>query len=109
MSASRMRDNVERWMIHEGSSFEEIVEDAGTAAWELQEEEKIPFADAVQKAVDDQRDTFQFPRRSRRPPLDPFNTLLSLLYTLLVSDCRSATCRPQKREVSVFSDRSPRV
>ena len=24
MSASRMRDNVERWMIHEGSSFEEI-------------------------------------------------------------------------------------
>lgn len=24
MSASRMRDNVERWIIHEGSSFEEI-------------------------------------------------------------------------------------
>ena len=24
MSASRMRDNVERWIIHEGSSFEEV-------------------------------------------------------------------------------------
>ncbi len=24
MSSSRMRDNVERWMIHEGSSFEEM-------------------------------------------------------------------------------------
>ena len=28
--------------------------------------------------------------RSRRPPLDPFNALLSFLYTLLTHDCRSA-------------------
>jgi CRISPR-associated endonuclease Cas1 len=28
--------------------------------------------------------------RSRRPPLDPVNALLSFLYTLLVHDCRSA-------------------
>ncbi|MEC9435129.1 MAG: type I-C CRISPR-associated endonuclease Cas1c [Pseudomonadota bacterium] len=28
--------------------------------------------------------------RSRRPPLDPLNALLSFLYTLLVHDCRSA-------------------
>lgn len=28
--------------------------------------------------------------RSRRPPLDPINALLSFLYTLLVHDCRSA-------------------
>lgn len=33
---------------------------------------------------------FTFPRRSRRPPLDPVNALLSFLYTLLVHDCRSA-------------------
>ena len=33
---------------------------------------------------------FSFTRRSRRPPLDPVNTLLSFLYTLLVHDCRSA-------------------
>lgn len=33
---------------------------------------------------------FAFPRRSRRPPLDPMNALLSFLYTLLANDCRSA-------------------
>jgi CRISPR-associated protein Cas1 len=33
---------------------------------------------------------FRFTGRSRRPPLDPVNALLSFLYTLLVHDCRSA-------------------
>lgn len=33
---------------------------------------------------------FAFPRRSRRPPLDPMNALLSFLYALLANDCRSA-------------------
>ena len=33
---------------------------------------------------------FAFPRRSRRPPLDPMNALLSFLYALLAHDCRSA-------------------
>ncbi|MDJ1158217.1 type I-C CRISPR-associated endonuclease Cas1c [Chelatococcus sp. SYSU_G07232] len=32
----------------------------------------------------------RFRGRSRRPPLDPINALLSLLYTLLTHDCRSA-------------------
>lgn len=32
----------------------------------------------------------RFRGRSRRPPLDPVNALLSFLYTLLVHDCRSA-------------------
>lgn len=32
----------------------------------------------------------RFNGRSRRPPLDPINALLSFLYTLLVHDCRSA-------------------
>lgn len=36
------------------------------------------------------RDTFRFERRSRRPPLDPVNALLSFLYVLLLHDCRSA-------------------
>jgi CRISP-associated protein Cas1 len=31
-----------------------------------------------------------FQGRSRRPPLDPMNALLSFLYTLLTHDCRSA-------------------
>lgn len=33
----------------------------------------------------------RFAGRSRRPPLDPMNALLSFLYTLLTHDCRSAT------------------
>lgn len=32
----------------------------------------------------------RFAGRSRRPPLDPVNALLSLLYTLVTHDCRSA-------------------
>lgn len=32
----------------------------------------------------------RFSGRSRRPPLDPINALLSFLYTLLTHDCRSA-------------------
>jgi CRISPR-associated protein Cas1 len=33
---------------------------------------------------------FRFRSRSRRPPLDPVNALLSFLYTLLTHDCRGA-------------------
>ncbi|MDR3527920.1 MAG: CRISPR-associated endonuclease Cas1, partial [Rhizomicrobium sp.] len=32
----------------------------------------------------------RFSGRSRRPPLDPINALLSFLYTLLTHDCRAA-------------------
>jgi CRISPR-associated protein Cas1 len=37
-----------------------------------------------------QKDGFQFTARSRRPPLDPINALLSFLYTLLLNDVRAA-------------------
>ena len=36
------------------------------------------------------RETFGITTRSRRPPLDPTNALLSYLYTLLTHDCRCA-------------------
>lgn len=35
-------------------------------------------------------DTFRFRGRSRRPPLDPLNAILSFVYTLLLTDIRSA-------------------
>ena len=35
-------------------------------------------------------DALRFRGRSRRPPMDPVNALLSFLYTLLVHDCRGA-------------------
>lgn len=38
----------------------------------------------------DQRDAFIFKDRSRRPPLDEVNALLSFVYTLLAHDVRSA-------------------
>lgn len=37
-----------------------------------------------------QKETFSFIRRSRRPPLDRVNCLISFLYTLLMHDMRSA-------------------
>ncbi|KAB2318059.1 type I-C CRISPR-associated endonuclease Cas1 [Betaproteobacteria bacterium SCN1] len=36
------------------------------------------------------RGMFQFKGRTRRPPLDRFNALLSFLYAMLMNDCRSA-------------------
>ena len=36
------------------------------------------------------KEVFHFHQRSRRPPLDPMNCLLSFLYTLLMHDIRSA-------------------
>jgi CRISP-associated protein Cas1 len=38
----------------------------------------------------EQRPTFAFEQRSRRPPRDAFNALISFLYTLLVRDCQAA-------------------
>lgn len=35
-------------------------------------------------------DVLRFTKRTRRPPLDPVNALLSFLYALLTHDCRSA-------------------
>ena len=40
--------------------------------------------------VASQRDAFAMTARSRRPPRDRINALLSFLYTLLTHDCRSA-------------------
>ncbi len=37
-----------------------------------------------------QKETFSFEGRSKRPPLDPVNAMLSFGYTLLANDCASA-------------------
>ncbi|MEZ5659506.1 MAG: type I-C CRISPR-associated endonuclease Cas1c [Burkholderiaceae bacterium] len=39
---------------------------------------------------DDQRERFRMNGRSRRPPRDRFNALLSFLYAMWMNDCRSA-------------------
>lgn len=40
--------------------------------------------------ITQQKEDFAFAERSRRPPLDPVNALLSFVYTLLVHDIRGA-------------------
>ena len=45
---------------------------------------------AFDAMVQSQKSTFAMAARSRRPPLDPLNALLSFLYTLLAHDCESA-------------------
>ncbi|HSR54155.1 MAG TPA: type I-C CRISPR-associated endonuclease Cas1c [Acidobacteriota bacterium] len=45
---------------------------------------------ALNDLIVDQQPAFRFSKRSRRPPLDPFNALISFLYTLLLHDCASA-------------------
>ncbi|WP_367340985.1 type I-C CRISPR-associated endonuclease Cas1c [Aminivibrio sp.] len=40
--------------------------------------------------ISSQKDAFRFTERTRRPPMDPINALLSFVYTLLVHDVSSA-------------------
>jgi CRISPR-associated protein Cas1 len=45
---------------------------------------------AFNHLIIDQKESFIFSERNRRPPLDPVNALLSFVYTLLAHDVRSA-------------------
>ena len=42
---------------------------------------------AFQHLVREDRETFQFNGRNRRPPRDPVNTMLSFIYALVLTDC----------------------
>jgi len=48
------------------------------------------YFDAFDALIVAAKDEFQFTQRSRRPPLDPVNALLSFLYTLLTHECAAA-------------------
>lgn len=48
------------------------------------------YFDVFDSMITGQKDDFFFRERSRRPPLDNMNALLSFIYTLLVHDARSA-------------------
>ena len=49
-----------------------------------------PTSSAFPHLILSESPAFEFRERSRRPPLDPVNALLSFLYTLLTHDVRSA-------------------
>lgn len=48
------------------------------------------YFDGFDDLILQQRPDFAFAGRSRRPPLDPVNALLSFAYTLLARDCAAA-------------------
>lgn len=56
----------------------------------LEGEAALAYFSVFDHLIRRQKGAFAFTRRSRRPPTDPVNALLSFLYTLLVHDCRSA-------------------
>ncbi len=56
----------------------------------LEGEAARAYFSVVDRLVTVDRDTFTMNGRSRRPPLDPLNALLSFLYALLMNDCVAA-------------------
>jgi CRISPR-associated protein Cas1 len=48
------------------------------------------YFDALDRLITAQRDSFRMLQRTRRPPRDRFNALLSFVYSLLTADCVSA-------------------
>lgn len=50
----------------------------------------VAYFSILDEMILQSKDTFFFTERSRRPPLDAFNALLSFAYSLLVHDCASA-------------------
>ena len=56
----------------------------------LEGEAAQKYFDGFDSLILQQKETFSFTVRSRRPPLDPVNALLSFAYALLANDCTSA-------------------
>ena len=50
----------------------------------------VAYFSILDEMILQSKDTFFFTERSRRPPLDAFNALLSFAYSLLAHDCASA-------------------
>ena len=67
----------------------EVCEDAGQLLG-LEGEAAQRYFGAFPALILQQQETFAFTGRSRRPPLDGINALLSFAYTLLARDCASA-------------------
>ena len=56
----------------------------------LEGEASARYFSVLDQLILNQRDSFSFDGRSRRPPTDPVNAMLSFLYTLLAHDCAAA-------------------
>jgi CRISPR-associated protein Cas1 len=47
------------------------------------------YFESFDRMIKTDRQTFRFERRSRRPPLDSINALISFLYALVLNDCQA--------------------
>lgn len=56
----------------------------------LEGEASARYFSVLDQLILNQKDSFSFDGRSRRPPTDPVNAVLSFLYTLLAHDCAAA-------------------
>lgn len=56
----------------------------------LEGETAKQYFSVMDELILNQKDNFFFKERSRRPPRDRFNTLLSFAYTILANDCAAA-------------------
>lgn len=77
---SRLVESIE--MVQEALSLEELRGIEGDAA--------SRYFSALDELFLQNKESFYFKGRNRRPPLDNVNAMLSLVYTLLGSDCASA-------------------
>lgn len=68
--------------VKKSSSLEELMGFEGKAA--------TAYFDSFDHMIINQKDDFYFVCRSKRPPLDNVNAVLSFLYVLLANDCASA-------------------
>ena len=78
--AKRLRNGAERCVRGNDPDALRGIEGEGAAA----------YFGVFDRLVRNRADAFRFHRRTRRPPTDPINALLSFLYTLLLNDCRAA-------------------
>lgn len=81
-AVNRMANQIRRLGDHESSDVDVIRGIEGEAA-------RLYFACLSELILED-KENFRMKGRSRRPPLDRFNSLLSYLYTLLVHETRAA-------------------
>ena len=79
-TSQSLKENLQS--VRESKTVDEIMGFEGSAA-------KLYFS-VFDQLILQQKDVFQFVERSRRPPLDNINALLSFLYTLLVHESVSA-------------------
>lgn len=68
--------------VHDCSDFNELLGLEGTAA--------VQYFGCFDQLILSEKESFFFRQRSRRPPTDRTNALLSFAYTLLANDCSAA-------------------